>query len=480
MRVLSDNDRKLMRLALDNGNVPAAREAFFQMPTAAQNDSQTRYLAFKLALGSKDEQLAMSSLQIVMKHANTDPTHLYACALEAQRSEMRPMAVAALQAILDQRPPGVHLPSLLRCTARLIMSETDGQGQCMDLLAQEAVKIFETAGRSMEELKQLPQQQWRSEVQWWSKNAYNLAVRLCPAADPEHVMRLLDVCASFLDHYPNDAALRQQERVEEYKLLCAYLSTTALIVKARSTDNNPEYKQQCFLHAQQRIDTFKKVQASQTHPTDQEHTFTILKFELECILHLDQWHRLSQTLTDCLNTKDVERWDSLADLLIIIHSHLDARTQTAHEHEHQHEHEHTEQLLQLLQRCINETWKRDKNIQKVARWVRFTFILCLDHESAADTATSFSYKLLTQAALMTQNGYKGKHDPYPQSEIHYLAATSFNHGIDLFVNGDHGAAFKWMESALAVAKWASDNGALHAMLSGKMEGVKERAKGQNV
>ena len=386
-----------MRVALDNGNIPAAREAFFQMSATAQNDGQTRHLAFKLALNSKDEQLAMSSLQIVMKHASTDATYLYACALEAQRSQMRPMAVAALQAILEQRPPGIHLPALLRCTARLIMSESDVQGQSVDILAQEAVKIFETAGRSLEELKQLPNQQWRSEVQWWSMNAYNLAVRLCADADPEHIVRLLDVCSSFLDHYPDDAGLRQQDRVEEYKSLCAFLCTTALIVKARSAENDPEYQQQCFLHAQKRIDTFKKIQSNLTSPQSQERHFTILKFDLECILHLQQWHKLSATLTDCLNVKDIERWDTLADLLIILHSHLDSATQS----------EHTEQLTQLLQRCINETWKRDKNIQKVARWVRFTFTLCLDHQSSTSTDSSFSFKLLTQAALMTQNGYNG-------------------------------------------------------------------------
>ncbi|EME48399.1 hypothetical protein DOTSEDRAFT_119511 [Dothistroma septosporum NZE10] len=465
--------RKLMRLALDNDNIPAAREAFFQMPSAAQNDTQTRYLAFKLGLKSKDEQLAMSSLQIVMKHSNTDPTHLYACALDAQQSDMRPMAVAALQAILDQRPPGMHLPSLLRCTARLIMSESDVQGSSVHPLAQEAVKIFETAVRSLEEVKQLPSQQWRTEVQWWSKNAYNLAVRLCVDADPEHIVRLLDVCATFLNHYPDDAALMQHDRVEEYKSLCAFLATTALVAKARSAEDDPEYKQQCYLHAQKRIDTFKSIQSKLIQPANpqqnQERTFTILNFELECILHLQQWHRLSENLTECLNTTSVERWDTLADLLIILHSHLDTTTRS----------DHTEQLITLLQRCINETWKRDKNIHKVARWVRFTFTLCLNHSSSSSsTDTSFSFKLLTQAALMTQNGYNGKHDAYPQAEIHYLAATSFNHGIDLWVQGERDEGYKWMEGSLAVAKWASDNGALHAMLSGKLESVRQREKGR--
>lgn len=196
-----------MRLAMDDRNISAAREAFFQMPAAAQNDPPSRYLSFKLALASNDEELAMESLNVVMKATSKDPTYIYACVLEAQQSAMRHMAVVALQSILDQRPQGIHLPSLLRCTARLLVTELRGaEKQQVDMT--EAIKVFETAVKCIDDLRRTSN--WRSEIQWWSKNTYNLTIRMCGKTSPEYLLRLLNVCVHFLEAYPNDAGLMQQ------------------------------------------------------------------------------------------------------------------------------------------------------------------------------------------------------------------------------------------------------------------------------
>lgn len=455
--------RKLMSIAIDERNVAGAREAFFQMSETARNDASTRFLAFKLALLSKDDELAMESLQGIAKTASKDPTYLFACVLESQQHGMDHFTLATLQAVLSQRPSGVQMPALLRCTARLAVSRINDQNHSNDDTVQEVVKIFETASQHIDDLRQLAKAQWASEVQWWCKNSYNFALRHCKHITPEYTLRILDVCTTFIDACPTDVGQRE---TKQRKLLCAFLSTTALIVMGRSGEVGSEHTTQCFAHAQEQIMKFKSLQPDiASHDLEQEtaaRTFVMLKFDLECILHLQQWDRLTGVLQECLEVRPVERWDALADLIIIMHEHLDASSEDPH----------YETMIQVLQRMINDTWKKQKEIAKVARWVRFTFMLCLTHMQG-----DFSLRLLQQAATMAENGYRGKQDIYPGSELQWLTTTAFNRAVDFLVEGkNEEEARQWMDGALALAKWSQDNGSLHAVLTSKKEEAQQHVR----
>lgn len=454
-----------MCIALDEGNPTAAREAFFQMPESARNDSSSRFLAFKTALISRDDEFAMECLRFVIKAASKNPTVLYACVLESQQSGTEYMILATLQAVLSQRPLGSHMPAVLRCTARLVMSQAENNSHSMDDIAPEAVKIFEMASENIEELRQLTKTQWTDEIKWWSKNSYNLALRHCEDMHPQHTLRILDACTKFMEWYPDDTEPRKQGGVGQRKLLCAFLATIVLIVMGRSGELDSEHTAQCFLHAQDRIAKFKSLQTSDGNTSEKEATaraFAMLKFELECIVHLQQWDRLDYTLRECLGVRPMERWDSLADLLIIVHGQLDAAAQESH----------AEMMVQILQRIINDTWKKQKEIGKVARWVRFTFTLCLSHVQG-----NFSFRLLQQAATMAENGYRGKQEPYPESELQWLATTGFNRAVDVLVEEENEEeAKKWMDGALTLAKWSQDNGALHAILTEKKEAAEQHVR----
>lgn len=458
--------RRLIRNALEQDQPEAAMQAFINMPKPAQNEPATRFLAFKLALRLNDEDLAMSSLAAVAKSAKNDPTYLYACVLAAGQSQTHRFSIVALQALLDQRPNGIYLPALLRCTARLLLMEVDA-GQNAEMVAQETLRVFEAAARNTDEIRQLPNERWRSEIQWWSKNAYNIAVKLCAQVNPEYVLRMLEVCTKFMDCYPNDPDLVLQDGLEKQRLTCSFLSATALIVLGRASEDPSDYFTQCFSRAQQHIRSFKssyaKLSNSLQDPKSQEQAFTVLKFEIECILRLQQWDKLGPALQACMKATHVGRWDTLADLLIIVHGELDETTIDSH----------AEMLTQLLQRIINDTWKKERDIAKVARWLRFTFNLCLE-SSQRDTA-SFSLKLLQQAGAMAESGSKGSKDPYPESELQWLATMSFNHAVDLLEH-DSDEAMKWIEGALQLAKWSDDNGSLHAMLTRQKEKAIERMR----
>ena len=456
-----------MAMAIAKNDLNSAREAFYQMPVSTQNETMTRYLAFKVALRSHDYDFANESLNMVAKHAQKDPTFLYACVLEAQQSDMRHIAVAALQAILDNYSPGVHLPALLRCTARLLIGELDSQEQCVDEVVEQMVRVFENAVANIPALEKDGDEKWRAEIQWWSKNAYNLSLRLCGQAHPEHLVRLLSVCTKFIDCYPNDTGPMHRNNLQNRKLLCHFLSTSALVVLGRSNDKESEHSLNFYLHARQEIDAFRSLEykpdGAQQETEFKRRLFELLKFDLECILKLQQWDQLDSTLKHCLDCEFVDHWDTLADIVLIIHQQtgsLGLRNQTS------------ASMTELLQRIINETWQKSKDIVKAARWLRLSFTMDL-----SDGSGEFAHKLLEQATGMAKKGYRDIGELFPETELQWLATSSFNKAVDSLPLGSDGGWERWIEGALELARYASDNGALHANLTSKREQVMERIEG---
>jgi hypothetical protein len=442
-----------------------AREILLEMPIAAQNDPATRYLAFKLALACEDEELAVASLQIIAKTAGKDPNYLYACVLDTQQHQgMRRMAVAALQALVEQRPPGIQFATLLRCTARLLLAGSDLPGHDAETHAAEVIATFELAASRTEELRKLSQERWQMEIEWWSKNSFNLAVRHCGSLDPKMLLRLLEACMTFLDCHSRHSEGVQAQDILKRKVVCLFMSTTASIVLGRGSGSGLNH----FTKAREKIGIFKKLNGKLDPSVHDKgtgsRTFAMLKFELECILRLQRWDDVDAVLHECLDARNEGRWDTLADLLIAMNEHLDGTNEQGH----------TAHLMtQLLQRIINETWRKERDITKVSRWLRFTFTLCLNHSKG-----DFSLKLLEQASRMAEGGQRGKHEVYPESELQWLSATGFNHAVDLLAAGQNNHAASWMDAALETARWSQDNGSLHAVLTRNRAAANERMRQQ--
>ncbi|KAM3419440.1 hypothetical protein BST61_g5366 [Cercospora zeina] len=454
--------RKLMRSALDANELSTARQFFLEMPVNVQNEAATRYMAFQLAIRSNDVSLAEESLRIVANRSNADATYLYACALDAQNQpRMRALAVLALRAVLERKPPGLQIGSLLRCMARLLLVEANNASSDRQVVVRETAAVFKLAASNIDDIRKCPEEQWLVEVQWWSKNAYNLVVRNCSSVRPEVLLELLSACMSFLDNYPRGPEYADIREIAHRQSMCAFLSTVSLIALGRSSADNATFAEQCFTKAQQNIATFKGLLPNGRDDDADCHSriFAMARFDLECTLRLRRWDVLDNVLRSCLELRSTDRWDALADLVIVIHEHLDASGKEAH----------TDLITQLLQKVINETWKKDRDIVKVSRWLRYAFMLCVNHEDG-----DFARKLLQQASRMAESGQRGKYGLYPESELQWLATTGFNHAIDLILAGKLQNAKAWLEDAVEVARWAQDNGVLHAMLSSKRQAAEER------
>jgi hypothetical protein len=486
--------RKVMLAALQRDELETAREAFHQLPMSTQNEGMTRYLAYKLALRSNDIQLAKECLSVLAKQSDKDERYLYACVLDAQQSSDRKMTVAAFQALVDQPPNSAQLPALLRCTARMLMEELDNlTDKTLEEVTTELIRLFETAAANIKMFKQGTEEQWRAEVQWWSKNSFNIALRLCAEMHPELLVRLLRACVKFLESFPDDNGLMHHDDLAQRKQICHFLCASASIVLGRSTEDR-QHKLQHYLEVQREARKFLKTwqhrplkqDASDAEP-QRLRAFEMLKFNVESVFHLEQWDDLDATLMACMEFGGATRWDTLADLIIVIYE----RTSTAADSTSA-----TARIPALLQKIINETWSADKNIVRLARWLRFTSSIALNGNDNTDEDDGISLKLTQQAASLARRGTEQKNDPYPEDELQWLATTAFNRAVDLLMadmnsrsshdperrredgrgEEDSGAnrPEAWMQAALELARYADDNGALHALLTRGREEAERR------
>ncbi|GAB7360448.1 hypothetical protein MBLNU230_g8402t1 [Neophaeotheca triangularis] len=456
--------RKAILTAMAKNDLDSARRGYFAMPPAAQAENLSKYIAFKLALKSNDYDLAAESLESITKQAGKDSSYLYACALEATHSGMRHMAVAALQAIAQILPPGPHTPSLLRCTARLLISEISQLDRALDETLPPVIDLCESAMQETKNLRKDSEAQWRSEIQWWSKNTYNLALRVCGAAQPAHLVELLDICINFLECWPKDGKAMLQKDIEHRRLLCHFLCASACVVIGRSSQQENATVLVSYTRARRQIKAFNTLhQQKQTRDLEmQDRAFLMLKYDLESILKLQQWEDLDATLAQCLDFSSLDHWDTLADIVIIIHE----QTKSAGINNAA-----SARVPELLQNIINTTWKKDKDIVKVARWVRLTFTMYLD-----DEGESVSLKLLRQAANMAGKGSEGRGERYPGDELGWLATTAFNKAVDFLAAQQNDSAVEWVEGALELARYADDDGELHSILTHHKEMAETRVR----
>jgi len=444
-----------------------ARAVFYSMPENNRNEPVSRSLVFKLALIDGDQALAQESLQILAKHATHDSEPLYASVLMAQQYGTPDMTILALRTLIDQQPPGLNFPALLRCTVRLLMGELDSKDEEKNKsrTVVELVVIFERAAKNTGVLRVGTDEDWQNEIQWWSKTAYNLALKHCEDTIPKMIVRLLAACVHFLDCYPHD----RQAGVRHRRLICHFLSATSLVTIARASDKDAKQRRQWYMQARSQINHFNENYeewqrvAGVTMPWAEREkqgnvlvgqAFKIMQHDLECILHLELWSTLDAAVSKLLEYTGAAHWDNLTDLMFIIHQHAGTATEM--------DGTSRSRVRALLSKSINETWKHDKDIKKMARLLRQSFNVHL-----GDGDEDFALSIIRQAASIAKRGFEGKTAPYPSDQLFWLASTAFNKVVDFLERGESAKSGAWTEGALEMARYGDDHGSLHATLTAK-------------
>ncbi|KAF2745815.1 SPO22-domain-containing protein [Sporormia fimetaria CBS 119925] len=495
--------RKMIMCALARQDHASARASFQRMSDTGREEPLTRYLMYKVALHSKDAQLAAECLEAVCKKSSKDATLLYACVLEAQGAGDKRQTINALEKALDKydynAPAGIHLPALLRCTARTLLSELVKEGKVCPGVMEEICKVFEGAcaqAKSSRRRPTKPVQQLftTAEFQWFAKNAYNLALKYCGEMPPACLVRLLEACAEFI-------ILLGEVGVEDGDLIlrlmfCDFFSSCAYVTMARAEDYVRE-SLQYYLRARKHCESYRVAAdrelqngtiASSVVPDVKTKYAQIVKLELEAALKLEDWDGLDKLLDNCLVHVDEGHLQTLADLVFVIQTFVQKAGP---------EGRHQSKVFKTLEKIIKLSWQQShRDMDRISRWLRCLFQVALNIDE------SFSMQCIDQAGQLAAarhgvsslfDGQACEYTPwttppssspvrladaetkeanhYPPTELEWLATTSFNHAVDYYVQENDAKCKQWAEKAITLAQWAEDGGALRKLLMERYSGL---------
>ncbi|KAL8797191.1 MAG: hypothetical protein Q9195_000658 [Heterodermia aff. obscurata] len=304
--------RKLVICALGMADTRKALEVHLKMSEVTKKHPSTQYLLYKVALRSQNTDLATECLEEICAQSTKDATLLYACVLEAQRAGDRIQSVASMQRVLEKyeyaAPDGVHLPALLRCTARLLIQGAESTEAPHNVNVDEICKLFEGGDKlispSSQAVVRNPKNETfpTAELDWFSRNCYNLAVKACAEWEPRETQRLISTSLKFLDLYPPDMDSDVLADLSLRRLFCDFLSASLLIVMARGEDNI-ECQLQHYLGVRGVASDFRKrlpeqlerLQAGAKDDLLKKNT-TLLAFDFEAAARLKAWDSLEQLI----------------------------------------------------------------------------------------------------------------------------------------------------------------------------------------
>ncbi|KAI4944815.1 hypothetical protein J4E91_008503 [Alternaria rosae] len=485
--------RKIIQCALSRQDYEAAREVHAKMPESGKDDPVTRYLMYKAGLRGGDEIFAAECLDYVCRSSAKDATLLYACVMEAQSVGSKRQAINALEKVLEKyehsAPAGIHLPALLRSTARMLESELTKDGNIDTGILEQICNVFEGAKELFTAV----------EFEWFSKNAYNMSLKYCAEMPPGLLVRLLGCCTEFIKLLKEKTQLDSDGDLCLRLGFCEFLAACTYTTLARAEDNTKQsigYYLQAHEHSQKFRRTVTE-SISKLGGTSQDDImskyFQIVKLELEAVLKLERWDELDDLFDQCWKYKNPDHYETLADLVLVVHgcivkAGLDVKYQ--------------KKVLSVLQKIINLTCRQPagRDITKLARWLRCMFSLSLEYDeevsikciqqvthlaakqkntlhptiatAGLDTPPpSSDFATNENAADLTDECIK-EIDCYPQTELEWLASTTFNRAVDFYLSEDDVKTRKWAEQAFIVAQWIDDKGAMRDFLMDRFANLK--------
>jgi len=363
--------RKLLLCSLATSDFAEARTVYSEMSTSAQTAQETQYLMYKVGLRSGDADLAKECLENIYQQSAKDATLLYACVLEAQHTGQKAQALDAMQLVLEKynysSPPGVNLPALLRCTARLLFADLEDPRSAADSAVEAVCKLFEGAAAQAKIRRRDPANQSfdLSELDWFSRNTYNLALKVCSEWSPPQTIRLVQSCLKFIDLYPTDMDTGTLADLSLRRMFCNFLAGSLLVMMAREEDAL-EPQLQYYLSVRKHVMAFQAQYRSQIGSLRGgakedlcRKASALLSFDFEAAVRLKAWDDASQIVKDSSELADSKLYGILADVILS----SEAPTET---------------MIIILQQIVNLSWRVDGiDMTRLARWVRCLFQLAL-------------------------------------------------------------------------------------------------------
>ncbi|KAA8565380.1 hypothetical protein EYC84_011087 [Monilinia fructicola] len=428
--------RKLLLCALGRGEFDCARDVFGSMSDTAKEEPLTRFLMYKIAIRSGDVELAAECLEKVTS-CSEDPTLLFACVLDAQKAGNKNIVLDALWMVLDKCGYGaredVYLPSIIRTIIILLVGVIESEGSPTNKTGEnieKLCKLFEGALHAVQKAQN--RELWTIlELEWFSKNSYNLSLKHLSVWEPQQSIRMLASCIGFIDCHPQDIGQEAHDDVTLRKMFCNFCAATTFVSIARA-EENVEIQLQSYLNLRKHVTSFHHLLQKKLEKLDEEIAEDLLrKFSVLLAFDFEAACRL----------KD---WDGLGEII------LRARVF----------------LIMMLKKITNVSWEiEDFDTIKLSKYMRCLFQAALGNDD------KIAEELINQVCMLAADAVETD-IPYPTQELEWLATKSFNHAIDLYSANQDDVCKRWAEKSIVIAGYCVDGGSLQRFLRERFEGLR--------
>lgn len=160
------------------------------------------------------------------------------------------------------------------------------------------------------------------ELNWFSKNSYNLAIKHLPLWDVNHLLRMLACCIEFIDQYPQDIDQQMNEDLSLRKMFCDFISATSLVSLARGEDSI-ESQLQFYLRLRKHVESFdlqlqnKVGNLEEEAEADLRRKWNVLAaFDFEAACRLKAWDQLGEIILKAGDCKSPHVFEIMADVIL--------------------------------------------------------------------------------------------------------------------------------------------------------------------
>jgi hypothetical protein len=160
------------------------------------------------------------------------------------------------------------------------------------------------------------------ELNWFSKNSYNLAVKNLSIWSPRHSLRMLLCCIAFINQYPKDIDEPSWDDLWLRKMFCEFSSATALVALARG-ENVIETQLQDYLSLRKHVESFdgllqEKLDGLEEGPRLDllQKLAVLLGFDFEAACHLKAWDSLSEVILKAACCNEPKVYGLMADCML--------------------------------------------------------------------------------------------------------------------------------------------------------------------
>jgi len=307
----------------------------------------TAYLIFKVAIRVQDHVLAEQCLETIgetLDHID----YLGACISESQKVGDAPCAVAALKKLQEKyeykEPNPIYLPALFRCTIRLLsmfvgrdpdqsriageLCEQFGAGErtthaylagCLrDTMKLTGLVVLALKRQKLDST--IPKHFTVTELEWFGRNAYNLALKNTTTWELRQVAGMLTACVDIISHFPPDMGVQNDMSLKS--VFARFIASSALVSLARAQDN-VEKQQQDYHDLRTHVEAFDGELVELLPHVDEQckedlvrkHA-ALLAFDFEAAVALGQWGDLGGILQRAAPCGTVSAYQAMADSLL--------------------------------------------------------------------------------------------------------------------------------------------------------------------